>query len=694
MWQKHPERDDFMQNGKRAGKIGMILPLLLMYAGCVLIRYLLAQLTTNYPTVYIDEFLYYSLGRSIATEGSLLYYGQPAAYNYIAYPLVIAPIYKLFGHGTDYYRMIQLWNFILMSLSIFPIYGLIHAMTQKRKTALWLTGMVMLLPDFALGQFIFSEAIIYPMFYSLMYCVFRNLKESKIKYTIWIGVLGALLYWSKPGALVPAVAALLLFAGKSALARNGKSAIHVLAGAAGFAAVFFAMKLIADQVLGYHGSLFSIYDIQINYQNDLNLERFWRAMALYPYYFILAGGVLPVMVSLWRMPEYSREEKQYYLLQVVSVVVTLIGIAWIINRPEEKEILYLRYTAMYLPLFFVCSVLPAKEERPALPARKVRISEVIACVLLGYIVLCTVIWGSTTGIGKAHDTHFLISLSVLFTPRIAGIANILVIALTIVTLYLLARKTDRKLMNRICCGLFGCFMILNNVMGYLDTADNSNVRWANETKEIHRILGDREYLHVCAEDQCDYGLDIRSRRNISRIPFSDFYGNTRVNGGTYVPFVPSTMRGMAGSVFETPDTETLIVDENVHQAIKFRSDLEQFISEGNSFQVVRFPRGERIVDSFLLYQKYPTVYAGSSVTLRVYNPEWLSRQDTLRLDIESGTEQEMTFGAGEQYSIPLSEGRHWYEVTIVQPVDEYVFGVLESDIAVYGYEFVPAGQGE
>ena len=127
---------------------------------------------------------------------------------------------------------------------------------------------------------------------------------------------------------------------------------------------------------------------------------------------------------------------------------------------------------------------------------------------------------------------------------------------------------------------------------------------------------------------------------------------------------------------------------------KFRSDLEQFISEGNSFQVVRFPRGERIVDSFLLYQKYPTVNAGSTVSLRVYNPEWLSKTVMLRLDIESGTEQEMTFGAGEQYSIPLSEGRHWYEVTIVQPVDEYVFGVLESDIAVYGYEFVPAGQGE
>ena len=72
---------------------------LLIYFACVIVRSVMAFLTTAFPTVGIDEFLYSSLGRSIATEGSLLYRGQPAKYSYLIYPLMISPVYALFGEG-------------------------------------------------------------------------------------------------------------------------------------------------------------------------------------------------------------------------------------------------------------------------------------------------------------------------------------------------------------------------------------------------------------------------------------------------------------------------------------------------------------------------------------------------------------------------------------------------------------------
>ena len=79
-----------------APKTGMKkhLPAALLFAGIVIVRFLLALATSTYPVVGIDEFLYSSLGRSIATEGSLLYYGQPADYSYILYPLVLSPVYN------------------------------------------------------------------------------------------------------------------------------------------------------------------------------------------------------------------------------------------------------------------------------------------------------------------------------------------------------------------------------------------------------------------------------------------------------------------------------------------------------------------------------------------------------------------------------------------------------------------------
>ena len=59
-------------NTKTILKNKWLLCLLCVYAGAVLFRYVLALLTSSFPTVGIDEFLYYSLARSIATEGKLL----------------------------------------------------------------------------------------------------------------------------------------------------------------------------------------------------------------------------------------------------------------------------------------------------------------------------------------------------------------------------------------------------------------------------------------------------------------------------------------------------------------------------------------------------------------------------------------------------------------------------------------------
>ena len=135
----------------RSKKRRTILLLAGIYACSVLVRFFMATLTSNFPTVYVDEFLYYNLGRSIATEGALLYHGQPALYNYVVYPLMLAPVYKLFPAGTHFYRVIQFCNFCVMCLSVFPLYGLCRRMLKDEEKALKLSALFMLLPDFILG---------------------------------------------------------------------------------------------------------------------------------------------------------------------------------------------------------------------------------------------------------------------------------------------------------------------------------------------------------------------------------------------------------------------------------------------------------------------------------------------------------------------------------------------------------------
>ena len=187
------------------------LPVLLIYCGFVIIRFIFSCLTTAMPTVGIDEFLYYSLGRSIATEGRLLFRGQPALYNYFIYPLFLSPVYMIFPEGADFYRIIQCWNAILMNLGVFPIYALCRKTLRNDKRALWVSAAFLLFPDFSLSEFIFSEAVIYPLFFWLVYLIYLQLEEKKLSRFIGIGILGAVLYYTKPGAVVPAVVSLLFF---------------------------------------------------------------------------------------------------------------------------------------------------------------------------------------------------------------------------------------------------------------------------------------------------------------------------------------------------------------------------------------------------------------------------------------------------------------------------------------------------
>ena len=682
-----PERNGYMQKKKPVKKPAAILPLLLIYAGSVLVRFLLAMGTRNYPTVSIDEFLYYSLGRSIATTGSLLYHGQAALYNYIVYPLVIAPVYALFPHGTDYFRIIELLNILIMSLSVFPLYGICNTLVRDRKKALGLTALCMLLPVFILGEYIYSEAVIYPLFFTLMYCVLRCLKESSIRRTILIGVLGAVLYYTKPGAIVPAAAALLLLAVTGAVSKNKKALLHVLAGAGSLILCFFALKLIAEKALGYQGALLSLYDSQVSGYGDISLEHFWRALGFYPYYFLLACGVLPFIVSLWRYREYGPEERRFYLYTLICVLITVIGTAWVVNRPERKDILYLRYVEMYIPILFFFCFLPGKGKQASLTElrRKLPVSGILCLVLLVYATVCTVVWGCTLGIGTAYDTHFLISLAALFTPYVMGIANILAVFLIAAAAYLTVRDTDPALLRKCCCAVFAVLALLNNIQAYLSAGDNTDYRLAEETRAVHNYLGDSDYLFVYVGNQCDFGLDVNSRQNIVQVSSDEFIPNLIENNGCYVPFTPSSVRGMVAQN-PTPDIDTLVVEERVYPRILFSKNTAAFKSYYDSFKVVDFIKGQRVADALATFAGNPPDCRGNSATIQVFNEDLIRQPVRIRLEIESTNAQNLQITGAGTWTIPLSEGRRWYEAVIDSPSDLYSLTAQGGEIQLYGFE--------
>lgn len=673
----------------RITKRHTFLTLLGIYACCVLARFLMATLTSHFPTVYVDEFLYYSLGRSIATEGKLLFHGQPATYNYLVYPLTLAPVYRLFPAGTNYYRVIQLWNILIMNLSVFPLYGLCLEMLSDRRKALGLAALFMLLPDFVLAQYVLSEAVIYPVFFTLLLLVYRGVGRSlTMKDGVAIGVLGGLLYQAKPGDVAPAAIALLYFLIRGIVRKNKKELLFSLAGAAALGLVFLAFRLIANRVLAYSGSFFSIYSHQMNDFNGLFLGTFWRNLGLYPFYFILSCGVLPVLFGAARFSSFRRQDQRFYLLMLSSLAVMFAGIAYLINRPENSDVLYLRYVAMYMPLALLSCLTPARpdaEEAPRPSWKKTLALTVIAV----YVAACVMIFGSRAGATKLLHSPFMISLSMVLVRNTPGIAAIVFALVCCVSLFLVLRGTARRIMPALCCGVFLAVTLTNNCTGYYITQLNTVKERAEETMAIQKELAGEPYLYVYADIVCDYGLDVNTNRNVSHVALYDFFNNIQLNGGKYVPFVPQTEKGMTASV-PTEDTGLMILDEYVHPLIKFADGVQCTPSAQGNDLLVRYTPGERIVDSIIGNVENLKLTKNSTGILTLYNTDWLRAPLSLTLEIESGEEQTLRLYNAGQYSIPLQKGKAVYQLVIEQPEAAYNFTVSSSAVTIHRYDLTPA----
>lgn len=221
--------------------------------------------------------------------------------------------------------------------------------------------------------------------------------------------------------------------------------------------------------------------------------------------------------------------------------------------------------------------------------------------------------------------------------------------------------------------------MLNNIQGYVTTGKNTSKALADESKEIYQQLGEQEFLHVYAIDQCDYGLDINSRHNLCRISEEDFFNNIRWNHGVYVPFVPESAQGMTAT-YNTPDVEILVVDKNVYNRIQFSNKTSYSNTAGNNFQIVRFRKGERIADSALFYD-YSQTYV-----LTIYKEELLNNPIKIRLEIESPIMQDIIMTAEKDYTIHLNPGCYWYEIEVTEPINEYIFTLQSVPVTLYSYE--------
>lgn len=664
-----------------------------LYAGLVLLRFLMALCTSLYPTVAIDEYLYYNMARSIAGDFTLMFRGQPANYAFFLYPLVISPVYLLFGEGANIFRIIQLWNLLIMNTAIFPVYGLCKACLKDEKKALGLSALFLLMPDFILGQLIFSEVLIYPLFYTILYCAYRCLTRKEGKQLVFIGVMGALLYFIKPGSVVPALFFLGLFLVQGLVKKEKKMALSSLLGMGAFAAVFGL--LVALLRFGFHSNagLLSLYDNQVNAVRGIHLEAFFRALVLYPYYFILCCGVVGFLYPVRMWKHWEKENRQFALSLLVCLAAMIIGTAWSINHHEYyMDTMHLRYIAMYIPLSLLFCALPAAApangKQPAAPKK----GNLLLLILLGYTALCTLIFGCDGG-ADYKDCYPYMALSVLLAGGKLSVGlrwavNILILALCGFTWYWLQKEKRQKNMLRICTLVMALVICASSIYSYNAYANKASKKGSEYASATEESINGEEYLYIFTDEKVmNHVLDVNSKANANYIQLYDLCNHLVDTNGCYTPFVPETARGQM-DVKEMPEVSMLVMDETAYDLVELSDTAHA--ENHDILHIIRFEKDKPLFKSVISNLAHYVLPANQTGILILFHQPYLQQPLTIRFQIDSPVEQTFQmFSTSEMHEVSLKPGKDWYQLTFQNPKDAYNFKVDQEKVEITAYQMNP-----
>lgn len=666
-----------------------------VYIVLVAVRFALALLTSAYPMNNIDEFLYYSMGRSIATGDGLLFRGQSADYVYIVYPLVLSPVYALFGETGIVYRCLQLWNIAIMNLTIFPLYGLVKRITSDVKRAVYLSTCMMFLPDFIMGEMVLSEVVLYPLFFTVMYLTYRYLKEHRWQLLFCVGILGGVLYATKPGYIVGPVVIFIACAVFALWDKEYKGLIYALVSVLCMISVIGAFYALA-YALGYRSGALAVYEQQLE---NIHSDAFLRAAVKYPYYFIMGCGVFAFVLPLLWYGSYAREIKRLYGIVMLSLGGTILGTCWVINGYEyATNTVHMRYISTYIPLMLLFCFAPCAKETPK--AKKMRVvkqgiqnAHILPYIAIGFAVLCTL----TIGCGAGTDSGTLaisnLSLAILnkaYLPQ-HNVATGSVLVLILLGVTGVGIKVWRAAYLR-RAGLYVLIILfgLSNMAGYSLIRNDTVFSRVDESRMLADQIGDMEYLYVTTSERIinNASLDVNSLKHTNYVELNDLFNHVYEAGGLYKPFVPWAMRGRICDRM-TPQTNLLVMEPTAFSMVKLSKNTKHTTTPSEFLHLIEIPQGENWADSIIANVELNKLEAGESGVLYIFSEEIVSDGLTVRMEIEARENASLEFFSNSEVcKKDIIPGRNWYEFTFSNEQNAYNFVCEQQDLTIYGYELI------
>jgi hypothetical protein len=120
------------------------------------------------PQVFPDEYLYATLGRSLAAHGDLRIRGAAVHFPALLEPILAAPIWALASPVTAY-RLVQVENALFMSLAAIPAYLIARRLSLSHRYALVCGFFAVAIPDLVFSAYVLTDPLAYPLVLASLY---------------------------------------------------------------------------------------------------------------------------------------------------------------------------------------------------------------------------------------------------------------------------------------------------------------------------------------------------------------------------------------------------------------------------------------------------------------------------------------------------------------------------------------------
>ena len=142
------------------------VPAWLWLGGMVAISFALrlaTSLSHVAPRIFPDEYIYASLGRSLA-DGSLTIRGEPAGFPALLEPLLAAPLWLVAGDDVELgYRLTQGMHAFAVSLVAIPVFLLARRLGLSARLGLGCAAISLLLPALSFAPFVMADPVALPL---------------------------------------------------------------------------------------------------------------------------------------------------------------------------------------------------------------------------------------------------------------------------------------------------------------------------------------------------------------------------------------------------------------------------------------------------------------------------------------------------------------------------------------------------